>query len=546
MNAWSLFDAVRWPQFRTRLPVAGWRRGTVALVLGWALGSSAAVAGPVQGGTLTWSVFPEPSSSLVPLTTTEHGNQRIGPKIVEGLLTYDFDLKPLPQLATGWAVSPDGLRYTFDLREGVKWHDGKDFTAEDVAFSIDALRQFHPRGRTTFGSVTEIQTPTPHQVVLILSKPAPYLLTALAASESPIVPKHLYAGTEVATNPANQAPVGTGPFRFKEWVKGSHIVLERNPDYWDTPRPYLDRIVVRAIPDAAARAAALESGEVLLGGDRPIPLSDIARFQAIDGLQVDTRHWPYAGTHLQMYFNFDRPVLQDRRVRQAIAATLDLDAFQRLIWYGYGQPSASPIGKLLTAFHDDSIKPVPYDVAEANRLLDAAGYPKDAKGVRLKLKLLITPFQDPRAAGFVRQSLARAGIDATVVTNDFAAYARQVYTDRDFDLTLESLANVFDPTIGVQRVFWSKNFQAGVPFTHTPHYQNPAVDAALEAAAVEPDPARRREFFRQFQQLVSEDVASIELGAPPNITVASQRVKDYAVTGEGIAGNFAHVYLERE
>ncbi len=533
-------------------PGAG-RRGARARLHRWLSGAAlgltfcaAAQAEPQAGGTLTWSVFPEPTSSLLPFTTTEHGNQRVGPKIVEGLLTYDFDLKPLPLLATAWTVSPDGLRYTFALREGVTWHDGKPFTADDVKFSIEALRQHHPRGRTTFASVTDIQTPTPHQVVLVLDKPAPYLLTALAASESPIVPRHVYAGAEVLGHPANQAPIGTGPFRFKEWVKGSHIVLERNPTYWDAPRPYLDQIVIRAIPDAAARMAALESGELLLAGDRPIPLSDIARVSAIPGLAVDTRNWPYAGTHLQMYFNFDKPLLQDRRVREAIASALDLEAFQRLIWYGHGLPSASPIGQLLTAFHDDSVRPVPYDVARANQLLDDAGHPRAGGGVRLRLKLLITPFQDPRAAGFVRQSLARVGIDAAVVTNDFASYAKQVYTDRDFDLTLESLANVFDPTIGVQRVFWSKNFKPGVPFTHTPHYQNPPVDAALEAAAVEPDPARRRAHFVTFQQLVREDVASIELGAPPNLTVSSTRVKDYAVTGEGVSGSFSQLYLERQ
>ena len=113
--------------------------------------------------------------------------------------------------------------------------------------------------------------------MLKLEKPAPYLLTALSASESPIVPKHLYEGKDVATNPRNNSPVGTGPFIFKEWVRGSHVRLERNPNYWNAPKPYLDVAVARFIPEAAARA--LESGEAQLA-NKSIALSDIDRFEA--------------------------------------------------------------------------------------------------------------------------------------------------------------------------------------------------------------------------------------------------------------------------
>ncbi|TIU26064.1 MAG: ABC transporter substrate-binding protein, partial [Mesorhizobium sp.] len=130
-------------------------------------------------------------------------------KVTEGLLTYDFDLTPRPLLATEWSVSDDGLRYTFKLREGVKWHDGKPFTSVDVAYSIATIKEVHPRGRNTFLNLTDIQTPDPLTVTLVLSKPAPYLITALAAPETPIVPKHLYEGTKAAENPVNNAPVGT-------------------------------------------------------------------------------------------------------------------------------------------------------------------------------------------------------------------------------------------------------------------------------------------------------------------------------------------------
>lgn len=508
---------------------------------GAARAASAGASQPVHGGTLNWIVTPEPAS-FIPLTTTAGTNAELGPKVVEGLLTYDNDLNPLPLLATEWKISEDGLRYTFILRKGVKWHDGKDFTSADVAFSILTLKQVHPRGRAIFSNVTEVQTPDVHTAIVVLSKPAPYLLTALAGAESPIVPKHLYEGTDIVANKYNSSPVGTGPFVFKEWVKGSHIVLERNPNYWNQPQPYLDKIIVRFIPDAVARSAALESGSADLAG-QAIPLSDVKRFSDMPHLRVDTINWPYISVHQQLFFNLDTPALQDKKVRQAIAQAIDVNALNKVVWYGYGTPSAAAIGKASTKYHNADIPFFKTDIKQAVQLLDEAGLKPNADGTRLTLRLLYNPFQERRAADFVRQSLSRIGIDAVIENYDFATYVKKAYTDRAFDITLEALANIFDPTVGVQRVFWSKNFKIGLPFSNAAHYVNPEVDRLLEAAAIEVDENKRRQQFLDFQKIVHEDIPSIEFGANPQITVVAKKVKDYAPTGEGLRGSFADLYI---
>jgi peptide/nickel transport system substrate-binding protein len=497
---------------------------------------------PKSGGTLNWIVSPEPGS-IVPLTTTAGGNCEIGPKIVEGLLTYDYKLNPKPLLATAWSVSKDGLQYRFELRRGVKWHDGKDFTSEDVAFSILTLKQYHPRGRSVFANVSSVRTPDAHTAVLLLSKPAPYLLSALSATESPIVPKHLYEGSDILTNKYNSAPVGTGPFVFKDWVRGSHVVLERNPNYWDKPRPYLERINVRFIPDAAARALALESGSADLGG-QAIPLADVERFKALPGFVVDTQSSPYLASQHQLYFNLDSPIVGNIEVRRALAAALDINALNKLVWFGYGQVSASPIGPLIARYHDDSIPLHAFNPKQAEAALDAAGYKRGADGTRFKLRLLWNPFQEKRAAEFVRQSLARIGVDAVIENYDFATYVTRAYTDRAFDITLEALANMFDPTVGVQRVFWSKNFKVGLPFANPAHYSNPEVDRLLEAAAVEPDESKRQKQFYEFQKIVAKDLVSIEFGANPQVTVLARKVKNYAPSAEVLRGSFAELYLD--
>ncbi|MFT4183582.1 MAG: ABC transporter substrate-binding protein, partial [Rhizobium sp.] len=272
---------------------------------------------PVRGGTLNWAYYPDPTQ-LIAINTSSGTGQAIGPKVNEGLFDFDYNLNPIPLLATEWSVSDDGLRYTFKLRQGVKWHDGEDFTSEDVNFTIFRLREAHPRGRITYQNVTAVETPDPHTAIIVLSKPAPYLISALSSSESPIVPKHVYEKFKPEQQPTLTQTIGTGPFILKEWVPGSHLIFDRNPNYWDAPKPYLDRIVLRVILDPAARAAALETGEIDIGAN-PVPLSDIERLKANPNLVVDTTTYAYSGPQQQLFFNYENEILNKREVRLAIA-----------------------------------------------------------------------------------------------------------------------------------------------------------------------------------------------------------------------------------
>jgi peptide/nickel transport system substrate-binding protein len=501
-------------------------------------------AEPQRGGTLRFLVEQEPTT-LVTIAHTAGPSTRISPKVTEGLVTYDFDFKPQPALATEWTVSPDGLTYSFKLRPGVKWHDGKPFTSADVASSIDLLKKHHPRGRATFSAVTQVETPDALTAIIRLSKPAPYLLTALDASESPIVPKHIYEGTDPLTNKNANAPIGTGPFLFKEWVKGSHIILDRNPDYWDSPKPYLDRIVVRFIADKGARSAAFETGELDLGGGPPVPPSDLGRLQALPTLGSDTRGYEYNGSMTQLYFNFDSAPLKDKRVRQAIGHAIDLNLLLETVYFGYGKVSPALISPNLAAFTNAAIKPYKYDPALAGKLLDEAGYPKKADGTRLSLRLYANPYNGQAAGDFVNQALTRNGIAVDFQFFDFTTNIQKTYTGREFDITLESLSNTFDPTPGVQRTLWSKNFKVGLPFSNAAHYDNPAADKLLEDAAVEPDPAKRRQIWLDFQQLIYDEVAAIGLVAPDGVTLFAKKVRNHTLGVTGVNASFADVYFEK-
>ncbi|MCX4141245.1 MULTISPECIES: ABC transporter substrate-binding protein [Paraburkholderia] len=518
--------------------------------LGWALTLVIALSGlpsqaQTRGGTLNFIVTPEPTA-LVDLATTATNVLKVSPKVVEGLLDYDFKFQPKPSLATSWEVSDDSRKYVFHLRHSVKWHDGKPFTSDDVAYSIQTLRQVHPRAKTTFANVTDIATPDPYTVVITLSKPAPYLIKAFSSSETPIVPKHIYDGADVLTNPANNAPIGTGPFRFVKWVRGSYIEYVRNDDYWDKGKPWLDRIVVKVINDPAARTVAFEDGSADLSGDSPVPLSDLERLKGNPKLGLETRGYEFQAGVSRIEFNLDNPVLKNPKVRQAIASALDREVIRKVIYYGYATPLASPIIPS-NPYYDPAPTPYPFNVERANALLDEAGYPRKADGTRFALTVDPLPIGDlpARTAAYVKSALARVGIAITVRSQDLPAYLKRIYTNRDFDFSINGMSNLFDPVVGVARLYTTNNFRRGVPFTNGSHYSNPEIDQLFAQVAEETDEAKRKQLFSQIQRILERDLPDINLVAPQYLTLYSRAVHNHTTSPDGLSASFADVWLQR-
>jgi peptide/nickel transport system substrate-binding protein len=491
-------------------------------------------------------VNPEPPS-LSSFNTTAGTTITASSKVLEGLLRYDESLTPLPGLAVAWEAAADGLSYRFALRQGVKWHDGQPFTAQDVAFSLELIKRYHPRGGSTFANLLTVETPDDHTAIVKLARPAPYLIRAFAGSETPILPKHLYASGDPLSNPHNNAPVGTGPYRFKQWQRGSFIEYERNPDYWDANLPGVDTLFLKVLPDSAARLAAFENGTLDAGGQSPVPLSELKRITQSGKLQFTTRGYAYSITPTMLEFNLDHPLLARHEVRKAIAHAIDREVIRKVVYYGYADVSVSPIPKNFRQYVYEGPDPYPFDVARANALLDEAGLPKKGNS-RFSLTLDPLPYGDSyaRTAAYIRTALARIGIDVQLRSQDFPTYTRRIYTDRDFDFAVVGMGTMFDPTVGVQRLFWSKNFRKGLPFSNGSHYNNPQVDRLLEAAAVETDEQKRGELFRAFQKIVIEELPNITLVMQQQVTVFNARVSGFEADGNGLDGSLADVRVAGE
>lgn len=532
---------MRVARFRTVVPAL-----LAAATILWGAGTGQT---QTRGGTLVMLVQPEPPT-LASYLSTAGSIAQVAAKVYDGLLEYDFDLNPQPSLAESWQVSPDGKTMTFKLRSGVRFHDGKPFTSADVKFTIlEVLKKIHPRGPNTFRSLVDIETPDATTAVFKLDQPAPYILRALSGYESPMLPKHLFEGTDLRQNPHANKPLGTGPFRFVEWQKGQYIRLDRNDQYWKPGRPYLDRIVARFIPDPATRAAAMEKGEVHFAAFDAIPFVDVKRLDALPHIDITLEGYSMINPITVLEINTKRPPLDRKEVRQAIAYALDRRFIVDNIWFGFGRPATGPMNANFakTGLYSADVRryDVPDRLERANRLLDEAGLRRGPDGIRFRITHDILPYgeQWQRLGEYIKQALAQIGVDVTLRHEDVPTWLKRIFTHYDFDLTSDFYYNLADPVLGVHRQYLTDQIRPGTVFVNSTRYSNPRVDELLRAATVEANPARRASLYKEFQKIVVEDSPIIFLFDMQFVNMFHNRFADIVTSPLGVYGSFdrAHV-----
>jgi peptide/nickel transport system substrate-binding protein len=507
-----------------------------------AAAAAAAASTPVRGGTLVGIAYPEPPT----LATHLNGANPISlitSKIYDRLFINDNDGQLVPRLALGLRTSSDGLLVTIALRPGVRWHDGHPFSADDVKYSIE---QIWPRGAGGISAVIEkVSAPDAHTIELRLRQRWPVLPLYLGTNSGQILPHHLYQGTDLATNPCNTKPVGTGPFVFKEWQRGSHIVLERNPDYYLPGLPYLDRIVWKVINDSASRAAALETGAAHFAVRNPVTFSDCARLQNLGTLVVDTRQ--YEPTSFWLEFNLRDPVLGKLAVRQAIAHAIDRAALAKTVWGGYATPMNGPVPSSFAAYLTGDLPQYGFDPERAGKLLDAAGFPRKAGGWRFRLVHDFLPFGDDyrRTGEFVRQALRRVGIDASLGAKDLSTWSRDVFTRRDFQMISSWGGWTGDPQASLDLRYGARGERVGVPWSKASGYSNKEVDALLDQARSGEDPARRVAGYKRLQQIVQADLPVLPLLEVRWFSVYARRLHNVDEFPAQTRNNFANVWLSK-
>jgi peptide/nickel transport system substrate-binding protein len=503
---------------------------------------AAALAAPAlaqqEGGRLDIVVQPEPPGLMLGLV--QNGpTQLVSGDIYEGLLRYNTDLEPQPGLAESWEISEDGLTYTFKLHDGVTWHDGEPFTSADVVFSADVfLRETHARLRSSLAYVDSIEAPDDRTVVFNLKEPFGPFINAFEVGTMPIVPKHIYEGTDYATNEMNATPIGTGPFKFDEWVKGSHIHLVKNEDYYIDGLPHLDEIFYRVIPDAAARAVAFETGEVdvLPGGS--VENWDVPRLTEMDGVCSTGKGWEFFAPHAWMWLNNREGPTADQKFRQAIMYALDREFVKDVVWNGFGTVATGPISSK-TNFYSDDVTIYDHNPEKAKALLEEMGY--DGEPVRV----LPLPYGETwqRWAEAVRQNLSEVGINVEIDSTDVAGWNEKT-SQWDYDMAFTYLYQYGDPALGVSRNYVASQISKGSPWNNVEGYENPELDEKWEAAATMVKPEDRETAYAEIQKEIVDDVPVawlLELEFP---TIYRCEVKNLVTTAIGVNDGPRDAWIE--
>jgi peptide/nickel transport system substrate-binding protein len=474
---------------------------------------SAQVQGPRKGGTFIVCAHAADPVTLNPGLTSSVTSHVACVPAFDSLLETNMDLSVRPGLAERWEMSTDGLTYTFYLVKNATWHDEKKFTSADVKFTFEqVLLPFHPYGQVYFGVIQSIETPDDYTVRIKLTKPRPsFLLLISCTGFAPILPKHIFEGTNIRENPANWKPIGTGPFRFVEYVKGDRVVFERNPNYWRANKPYADRIIAKIIPKEETQVVAIQKGEIDCLGMWLTP----AGFKRLQGLP-DVDVIPLKGTAAPritwLYFNLDHPILKDLKVRQAIVHVIDKNKISEVSREGSSPPAVGPVHYSTGWAFDPNLQPsYPFDLKKANQLLDEAGYPRKEGGVRFKLAINDIPGQTyNNDAEMIKDSLKEVGIevDHQLISNVVATDL--LFNRREFDMAIRTFMVGPDPTIALAATFDSKQIGKG-SFTNCMGYKNLETDALLEQAQVEMDPAKRRSLMLQWQRIIMTELPAYPL-----------------------------------
>jgi peptide/nickel transport system substrate-binding protein len=495
-------------------------------------------ASPSYGGTLVvaWGFDPK---TLNVAWVWDNPAASIAQMLFDPLVRMGIDGSIKPGLAEKWDISADGKTYTFHLAKNVKWHDGVKFTSADVKFTYEKIKSVKGPGSTqiSFSKIDNITTPDENTVVINLKEPGSTLLEELYgySSTGSIMPKHLYDGTDVQTSKYNLQPVGTGPFKFVEFVSGDHLTVEANKDYY-LGRPYLDRIVLKIVPTTAVGIAAIQSGEAHYISPSP-SFDQIKQLESQSGIAVEKF---FGALNWWIEFNEKPEALAEPlrstnriKVRQAIAMGIDREDINRKILLGFGRTSLYPISSNSWALNPDAKLPQ-NDAAAAERMLDELGYRKDANGVRFPMEIMIISGWGGGAAEamvtVLKEQLRKIGIDIRLKQVDVATS----FSDRQagkWDSFLASTNQGPDPEQLLSQT-------ASFGFANWRGYKNPRIDELFTKGATITGREARKQHYAEMLKLMANDISQLNIVESPSPYVYRTDFQGWFFQKDNLTHNF--------
>jgi peptide/nickel transport system substrate-binding protein len=484
--------------------------GTAAaeFILPWP--ASAATDTAADGGTFVVAISADPST-LNPMLSQVLPTFITGNQIYDTLVKYNEKFEPIPWLAKSWTVSPDGKTFEFELNTNVKWHDGTPFTNDDIVYTFQEVGlKYSNTYSLVMKNLVGIDSAQAGKIVFHFSQPVGTLLSYLGDPNFNILPKHIFAGSDPTTNPANSAPIGTGPFMFKEWMRGDHLTLIKNPNYWQIGLPHFDTLIFRRVPNATAAVSALEQGGVQLFMSDIPPVSA----QGLKGSKSITTLAPSVlARTLSIWPNLRSKPLSDLKVRQALSLAVDRPRMVTSIGFDQTVTARGPIGSG-SPYFDKGLPELTKDVAKANALLDDAGYPKN-NGTRFSLNLRVVSSQTQfvSTAQIVKENLADVGVNVDIIAAEQTTTLDAIFKKWEFALAIYSMPLGPEPalqlpawlgTVGINHAY----------FSNAEGYSNAMIDDLTAQAQQTVDASAREAIYSKIQRQIMVDLPLIPLWEP--------------------------------
>jgi len=464
---------------------------------------------PIYGGSLVVAQGVEPPG-LDPTTATSAAIPRVVySNVLEGLVKIDRNGKIVTALAKDYKISKDGKEYTFVLKKGVKFHDGRPFDAEDVKFTFDRLMDTQKTGTAHpeyYKDIDSVQAVDSHTVKIGLKSVNAMFLFTLARPDSIIV-------NSQTEDKLKTAPIGTGPFKFVEWVRGDRIALARFDDYHKKGIPYLEKVTFRFIGDPSAQIAGLKAGDIDViaydvSPENALLLEKDPKFKVLNG---------YTTTEVVLSTNNSRKPFDDVRVRRAMAYAIDRNALIKGAMSGYGKSIGSHMDPG-NPYYVDLKSTYPYNPEKAKQLLSDAGYPNGFEAV---IKLPERFAYAKRSGEIIADMLAQVGIKLKIELLEWGQWLDRVFKNADFDLSVIGHAEPFDINIYANPKYYFR-------------YDNPKFQEMLKKAEMEPNPKKRKDLYIGLQKMITEDAVNGFLFVLPSLPTMKKEVmnwwKDYPMT----------------
>lgn len=483
------------------------------------------------------------ASNLIPLLASDSASHAIAGMIYNGLVKYDKDMNIVGDLAESWDISSDGLVITFHLRKGVKWQDGHPFTAADVLYTYKVT--IDPKTPTAYAGdflkVKKAEVLEDYTFRVTYDKP---FAPALISWSSAVLPRHLLEGKDITKSPLARHPIGTGPYKFKEWVAGQKIVLVSNPDYFEG-RPYLDGRVTRIIPDSATMFLELRARNLDMMGLTPLQYTRQTENSLFKNHFNKYRYLSFSYTYLG--YNLKNPLFADKRVRQAISHAINKDEIISGVLLGLGKQANGPY-KPGTWAYNDRVKVYEYNPQKAATLLRETGWVKknregilEKDGKPFEFEIITNQGNETRqkCAEIIQRQLSEIGIKVKIRILEWSAFVTDFINKRRFDAVILGWTIPLDPDA---YDVWHSSKTAPEELNFI-SYKNPEADEMLEKGRSTFDQKERKKYYDRFQEILAEDQPYTFLYVPDALVIVDKRFRGIEPAPIGLEHNFIKWYV---